>query len=37
MPKDEFHRECMHEGETLEDAFLRMERMERAERSDFNA
>ena len=37
MPKDEFHRRCMHEGESLEDAFLRMERGARAERGDFDA
>lgn len=36
LPKDEFRCRCMHEGESLENAFLRMEsreRMERGERS----
>lgn len=37
LPKDEFQRKCMNDGESLEDAFLRMERKERAERSEFNA
>lgn len=37
LPKDEFQRKCMNDGESLEDAFLRMERKERAERSEMNA
>lgn len=36
MPKNEFQQKCMNDGETLEDAFLRMERNERAERSEIN-
>ena len=36
MPKDQFKLKCMKDGESLEDAFLRMERNERAERSEIN-
>ena len=34
LPTDEFRCRCMHEGESLEDAFLRMESRERMERSE---
>lgn len=34
LPKDEFRYRCMREGESLEDAFLRMESRERMERSE---
>lgn len=37
LPKAEFRRRCLNEGESLEDAFLRMEREERAERGEINA
>lgn len=33
LSRDEFRRRCMNEGESLEDAFLRMERRERTEGS----
>ena len=33
LSKDEFSRRCMKEGESLEDAFLRMEKTERSEMS----
>lgn len=36
LSRDEFRCRCMHEGESLEDSFLRMERRERMERSEMS-